>query len=111
MVQSVHAHAGSSAQARPRRLGFAWGSWPSTSQPAAVVSDEQILALVVAAERLSQRLRNRYLDGGTEAADERLVCLDWTARSGRIVLAERAARALIPPGTPAPGAARPRRRR
>lgn len=111
MVQSVHAHAGSSAQARPRRFGFAWGSRPSTSRPAAVVSDEQILALVVAAERLSQRRRNRYLDIGTEAADERLVCLDWTARSGRLVLAERAARVLIPSETPASGAAQPRRRR
>ena len=106
MVQLVRVHAGNpagSARARPRRFALAWGARPSTPRPAHVLSDEQILALVAAAERLSQRQRNRYPDISTEEADEVLLCVDLAVRSGRLVLAERAARGLTRPGRPLPG--------
>ena len=84
-----------SARARPRRLGFAWGSRRALPRPAAVVSDEQILALVAAADGLRRRQRQRYAGGSpASAADERLLRLDWVVRAGRLVLADRAAQAL-----------------
>lgn len=113
MMQRLHVHAESStrsARTRPRRFGLAWGARPSTPRPAAAVSDEQILALVAAAQGLSQRQRNRYPGISTEEADERLRRLDWAVRAGRLLLAERGARAMTPPGTPATGAAQPQRR-
>jgi len=66
MVQGSVATAGSpagSARARPRRPGFAWGSRRALPRPAAVVSDEQILALVAAADGLRRRQRQRYAGG------------------------------------------------
>ncbi len=98
MVQGSVASAGSlagSARARPRRLGFAWGSRRALPRPAAVVSDEQILALVAAADGLSRRQRQRYADGSPSAAGDRLLRLDWAVRAGRLVLADRAARGLM----------------
>ena len=93
-----------SARARPRRLGFAWGSCRALLRPAAVVSDEQILALVAAADGLRRRQRQRYAGGSpAAAADERLLRLDWAVRAGRLVLADRAAQAL----TSTSGAAQP----
>ena len=104
MVQGSVATAESpagSARARPRRLGFAWGSRRALPRPAAVVSDEQILALVAAADGLR---RQRYAGGSpASAADERLLRLDWAVRAGRLVLADRAAQAL----TSTSGAAQP----
>lgn len=107
MVQGPVASAGSpagSGRARPRRLGFAWGSERALPRPAAVVSDEQILALVAAADGLGRRQRQRYAGGSpAAAADERLLRLDWAVRAGRLVLADRAAQAL----RSMPGAAQP----
>lgn len=60
MAQLVHVHAGSpagSVRPRPRRFGLARGSRPAASRPPAVVSDEQILALVAAAEAAPPRRR------------------------------------------------------
>ncbi len=88
-VASAESRAGS-ARARPRPLGFAWGSRRARPRPAAVVSDEQILALVAAADGLGRRQRQRYADGSPSAADERLRRLDWAVRAGRLVLADRA---------------------
>jgi len=85
MVQGSVATAGSpagSARARPRRPGFAWGSRRALPRPAAVVSDEQILALVAAADGLRRRQRQRYAGGSpASAADERLLRLDWVVRA------------------------------
>jgi hypothetical protein len=83
-----------SARARPRRLGFARGSGRALPRPVAVVSEEQILALVAAADGLRRRQRQRYADGSTAAADGRLLRLDWAGRAGRLVLADRAAQGL-----------------
>lgn len=95
MVSTVNAHAVSpagSTRARTGRFGFSWGSGRSLPRPAAVVSDEQILALVAAAQGLGdrQRQRQRCVTVSTAAADERLLRLDWAVRTGRLVLAERA---------------------
>lgn len=93
MVQTVNVHAESptgSALAPTRRFGLSWGSLRSRPRPAAVVSDEQILALVTAAQCLGDRQRKRYADVSTAAADERLLRLDWAVRAGRLVLAQRA---------------------
>ncbi len=110
MTQTVKIHAvspGGAARARSRRFGISWGSGRSLPRPAAVVSDEQILALVAAAQCLGERQRKRCADVSTAAADERLLRLDWAVRTGRLVLAERAGTpALTPPGTPASGASR-----
>jgi len=107
MVQGSVATAESPAgspRARPRRLGFAWGSRRALPRPAAVVSDEQILALVAAADGLRRRQRQRYAGGSpASAADERLLRLAWAVRAGRLVLADRAAQAL----TSTSGAAQP----
>lgn len=70
-----------------------------------MVSDGQILALVAAAEGLSQRHRQRYPAASTGEADERLRHLDWAVRTGRLVLARRAG---TPTGSP-PGAVPPGR--
>ena len=66
---------------------------PSGSpRPADVVSDEQIRALVEAADRLGRRQRERCADAGSPAADKRLRNLDWAVHAGRLALADRAAR-------------------
>lgn len=114
MVQLAHGRAGSpdgSGRAWHHRLGLARGSRTSASQTAAVVSDEQIRALVAGAESLSRRHRSRYVEDSTQDEEERLLRLDWAARAGRLALAERAAQALTPPGALAagPGLTRPRR--
>ncbi len=67
---------------------------PSVRHPREV-SDEQILALVTAAEALRRRQRQRRGDVSTTTADERLLRLDWAVRAGRLVLADRAAQALM----------------
>ena len=107
MVQGSVATAESPAgspRARPRRLGFAWGSRRALPRPAAVVSDEQIRALVAAADGLRRRQRQRYAGcSPASAADERLLRLAWAVRAGRLVLADRAAQAL----TSTSGAAQP----
>ncbi len=80
------------ARARPRRLGFAWVLGRALPRPVAEVSDEQILALVAAADGLGRRQRLRYADGSPSAAvEERLLRLDWAVRAGRLALADRAA--------------------
>jgi len=86
-----------SARARPRRLGFARASRRALPGPAVVVSDEQLLAFVAAAEGLSRRQQKRYADGSpSPAADERLLRLDWAVRAGRLLLADRAGQGLTP---------------
>ena len=57
------------AQVRQRRFGFALSSHRLLPRPAAVVSEEQILALVEASHGLSRRRRDRCHDVQT-AADE-----------------------------------------
>jgi len=91
-VASAESPAGS-ARARPQRLGFVCGSRRALPRPAAVGCDEQILVLVVAADGLSRRQRQRSADGGPSAAG-RLLRLDWAVRAGRLVLADRAAQGL-----------------
>jgi len=94
MLKSANAPAGSpagSAPARPLPVGDFWGSRRGLPRPADVVSDEQIRALVDAAGRLGRRQRERCVDAGTAAADERLRHLDWVVRAGRLALADRAA--------------------
>lgn len=103
-VASAESPAGP-ARARPRRMGFAWGSRRALPRPAAVVSDEQILALGAATDGLRRRQRQRYADGSPSAADERLLRLDWAVRAGGLVLADRAAQGL----TSTEGTAQPRR--
>lgn len=97
MLHKANAPAGSptgSARARPR-LGTFWGSRRALPRPAAVPSDEQILALVAGADGLSRRQRQRYSDGSpSEAAGDRLLRLDWAVRAGQLVLADRAAQGL-----------------
>lgn len=73
------------------RGGAAHGTRRSPPAPATVVTNEQIRALVAAAQRLGQRQRTRCADAGTVAAGERLLRLDWVVRTGRLVLADRAA--------------------
>ena len=85
---------GSWAQARPRRSGLAWTFGLSRLQPAAVVSNEQILDLVAAAAGLRRRQRDRCAEQGCAAAEERVLRLDWAVRAGRLVLAARTARGL-----------------
>ena len=85
---------GAGAQAGLRRSGLAWPFRPSRPRPAAVVSDEQILALVAAAAGLRRRQRDRWAGDGCAAAEERRLRLDWAVRAGRLVLAALAARAL-----------------
>jgi len=68
-----------------------------------VVSDEQILVLVAAADALRRRQRQRDADNSPSVAAERLLCLDWAVRTGGLVLADRAAQAL----TSMSGAAKP----
>ena len=88
---------------RRRRLGFAQGSRRRLPGAAPTVTDDQIRALVAAAERLGRRQRQHRGDV-TAAADERLLRLDWAVRTGRLVLAHRAAtRAAGSHRTPAPG--------
>jgi len=88
----------------PATPGFRLGLTPCAAPPAAVVSDEQILALVAAADGLRRRQRQRYAGGSpAPAADERLLRLDWAVQAGRLVLADRAAQAL----TSTSGAAQP----
>ena len=97
MLQSVNAPAGSptgSAPARPRPFGTSWGSLHGLSRPADVVSDEQVRALVEAADRLGRRHREHCVDAGTAAVDERLRHLDGAVHAGRLALADRAARGL-----------------
>jgi hypothetical protein len=90
---------------RRRRLGFAQGSRARLPRAAPTVTDDQIRALVVAAEGLGRRQRQHRGDA-TAAADERLLRLDWAVRTGRLVLAHRAAsQASGSRRTPAPGAA------
>ena len=84
---------GAGAQAGLRRSGLAWPFRPSRPRPAAVVSDEQILALVAAAAGLRRRQRDRWAGDGRAAAEERRLRLDWAVRAGRLPAA-RAARAL-----------------
>lgn len=79
------------------------------SSAPAVVSDGHILALVVAADGLRRHHRLRHPDTGTVDADELLLRLDWTVRTGRLVLANRAALARSRPRTPAAGPEQPRR--
>jgi hypothetical protein len=112
-MQPVNGHeveVGGPTGARSRRGRFLWAASPATSAPAAAVSDEQIRALVTAAESLGNRQRNRCADTRTAEADERLRRLDWAVRVGRLVLADRAARARTPPGAPAAGSAPPQPR-
>lgn len=92
-----------SARARPRLVGFAKGQRRSLPRVTAAVSDERILAFVAAAQGLSQRQRNRYADVGSAAADERLLRLEWAVQAGRLVLADRAARALTSTAVSAQG--------
>jgi hypothetical protein len=97
MLAAVKALAGPDGveQGRRRMCGLAWGARRSPAQPAVVVSDEQIIALVAAARALSQRQRRRLAAVTSVEADERLLRLDWAVWAGRLVLAERAgARAL-----------------
>jgi len=98
-TSKTHALPAGVEQALRRVFGFAWGA---RSQPVPVVSDEQIVALVAAAQALSerQRERNRHAAVTSGVANERLRRLDWAVRAGGIVLAERAglpARAYTPP--------------
>lgn len=60
--------------------------------PSASVSDEQILAFVVAAQALGRRRRDRSVGISSEAADERLERLDWAVRAGLLELTSRGAR-------------------
>ncbi len=84
-----------SAVARLRRLGLAGVSGRALPRPVAVVSDEQILALAVAADGLRRRQRRRYPGRSpSAAAEERLLRRDWAVRAGRLVLAGRAAQSL-----------------
>ena len=85
---------GAGAQAGLGRPGLAWDFRPSRPRPAAVVSDEQTLALVAAAAGLRRRQRDRWAGDGCAAAEERRLRLDWAVPAGRFVLAARAARAL-----------------
>ena len=54
------------------------------------MTDEQILALVTAAAGLRRRQRDHGAEHGDAAAEERLLCLDWAVRAGRLVMADRA---------------------
>ncbi len=83
-----------SLRARPRPSTRFWGFRRALPRPAAIVSDEQIHALVDAATRLCRRQREWCRDAGTAAADQRLRHLDWTVRAGRRALADRAVREL-----------------
>lgn len=86
------------AQARARQFGFHLNSRRSPAPLAVVVPDEQIVELVSAAHRLSQRQRDRRPTVTTAALHEQLLRLDWAVRAGRPVLADRAAvRALSLP--------------
>jgi hypothetical protein len=80
---------GRSAPAR-RRSGFLRPLRRVAPGPAAAVSDAQILALVSAAERLSQRQRARAADVSTTVDDEGLLRLDWAVQAGRLAIADRA---------------------
>ena len=82
---------GAGAQAGLGRSGLAWDFRPSRPRPAAVVSDEQTLALVAAAAGLRRRQRDRWAGDGCAAAEERDLRLGW---AGRLVPAARAARVL-----------------
>lgn len=98
MLQELNGPAGSRAgPTRPPRFG--WGARRSTARRAAVVSDEQILALVTGADGLSRRQRDREV---STAAGERLLRLDWAVRAGRLALADRAARGLTSTSGSAP---------
>jgi hypothetical protein len=55
-------------------------------QAGADVSDEQIRALVDAADRLGRRRRERAADAAAATTDDRLLRLDWAVRAGRLVL-------------------------
>ncbi len=95
MLESVNAPAGSptgSAPARPLPFGASWGSRRALPRPADVVSDEQIRALIDAADRLGQRQRAHCAVAGSAAAVERLLNLDWAVHAGRLALADRAGR-------------------
>lgn len=72
-------------------FGIAWRTGPLPVEPARLVSDEQISALVDAALALSQRQRGRHAAVMSVEARERLVRLDRAVRAGGLVLAERAA--------------------
>lgn len=87
-------------QALRRVFGFARGA---RSQPVPVVSEEQIVALVAAAQALSerQRERNSHAAVTSVAANERLLRLEWAVRAGSLMLAERAG-ARAPASAPAP---------
>lgn len=87
-VATTESPAGSAA-ARPRRPGFAWFSGRASPRPVAVVSDEQFVTLIAAADGLKRRHRQRCADHGLSAKPEdRVLRLD---RAGRLVLADRAA--------------------
>lgn len=95
MVQLVHFHAESavvSVRARLRRFRLAGGTGPCTPRPPVGVTDEQILAFVAAAEALSRRQRRSDPGISDADAEERLLCLDWAVRAGRLALAERGPR-------------------
>lgn len=70
------------------------------SQSHTPVSEAQIRALVTAARCLRDRLWVCDADGGTAAAGDRLLRLDWAVQAGQVVLADRAAQGLAPPSRP-----------
>ena len=87
MLAAVKALAGPDGveHGRRRMCGLAWGARRSPAQPAVVVSDEQIIALVAAARALSQRQRRRLAAVTSVEADERLLRLEWAVWAGRAV--------------------------